>query len=240
MKAETQQKMAQAMASGFGMPLEIALQPGTTLVEGEKKKADSWNTLFPVGEQVRLVLAPDLIQPVKDVLAALPAGHRLTVDDLKAAWGDNAIEVGTEEFYVLEEDGFKPFTPAEPAIARQLTADDQAAFEAFQAACPQVDVDTADVGLDHEAAFGVLDGERIVAVASGYEWIGCLDVGILTDPAYRGQGMGKAAVSACCAYFLPKERPVFYRHETDNVGSGKIAVALGYTHLATVYSFRRV
>ena len=82
MKAETQQKMAQAMASGFGMPLEIALQPGTTLVEGEKKKADSWNTLFPVGEQVRLVLAPDLIQPVKDVLAALPAGHRLTVDDV--------------------------------------------------------------------------------------------------------------------------------------------------------------
>ncbi|MCA9894574.1 MAG: GNAT family N-acetyltransferase [Anaerolineae bacterium] len=239
MKEATKQKLTEAMAAAFNIPLEVAQRPGTILVESADKKADSWHTLFPIGKQIRVSTSPQLMQPLQNILAEFSAGHPLTLDEVVSALGTDNFRTGTEEFYVLEEEGFAPFMPMAPYTVRQLTTSDQTAFDAFQANCPPDDVDMADVGLDHEAAFAAFAGDRIVAVASGYEWYGCLDVGILTDPAYRGKGLGKAAVSACCEYFLPRERPVFYRHDTKNIGSGKIAVGLGFTHITTVGNFRR-
>jgi predicted GNAT family acetyltransferase len=81
----------------------------------------------------------------------------------------------------------------------------------------------------------VFDGTRIVAGASTYMWDGLVDVGVLTDPDYRGQGLGKAAVSAACAHFVDnaaESRIVCYRHGAKHAASRGIAQSLGFSFYA--------
>jgi RimJ/RimL family protein N-acetyltransferase len=69
-------------------------------------------------------------------------------------------------------------------------------------------------------------------------WRGFIDIGILTDPAYRGQGLGKAAVSICAAHYLPGDKIVGYRHDIRNLGSRGIALSLGFSPYAQVDTVR--
>jgi len=134
----------------------------------------------------------------------------------------------------LDAERFQPFTPAPRYTTRQLIKADEAAFAKFTEQSPKREREEADVGLDDGIAYGVLDGERIVAAASTYELHGFTDIGVLTDPEYRQQGLGKAAVSALSEHFLDKQDLLLYRHETDNLGSMGVVRGLGYWHFADV------
>ena len=118
---------------------------------------------------------------------------------------------------------------------RALTQADAAAFAAFQARCSERDLNESEIGVDQEAPYGVFDGDRIVAGASAYMWDGLADVGVLTDPEYRGQGLGKAAVSAVCAHFVDnadEPRIVCYRHAANNLASQGVARGVGFSFYA--------
>jgi RimJ/RimL family protein N-acetyltransferase len=141
--------------------------------------------------------------------------------------------------YALDETLFRPFPVPAPYILRQLTIEDQSAFDAFLAQCSDEDKNEGDVSIDHIIAFGIFDGERIAAAASVFMWRGFIDIGILTDPAYRGRGFAKAAVSACAAHYLPGEYVVGYRHDALNRGSQGIAQGLGFTHYMTVDAVKK-
>ena len=73
-------------------------------------------------------------------------------------------------------------------------------------------------------------------IASSFEWRGFVDIGVLTDPHYRGQGVGKAISSAIIEHYLKNDesRPLLWRHETSNLGSGKIAMSLDCQRFATL------
>src|SRR5690606_23046395 len=77
------------------------------------------------------------------------------------------------------------------------------------------------------------DGARMVAGASTYRWLGLVDVGVLTDPAYRGQGLGKAVVSAVAQHVAAQGHVVCYRHAVYNTGSQGIAEGLRFSLDAT-------
>jgi len=63
-----------------------------------------------------------------------------------------------------------------------------------------------------------------------YEWHGFSDIGVITDPDYRRQGLGKAAVSGLCEALLQAghERLILYRHEMENRGSQGVAESLNF------------
>ena len=77
--------------------------------------------------------------------------------------------------------------------------------------------------MDHLIAFGCLAGGQLVAAASGYERAGFMDLGVLTHPAYRGQGLGKAVVGAICEWAIARNVIAQYRCNVLNIGSHGVA-----------------
>ena len=117
---------------------------------------------------------------------------------------------------------------APPFTLRQLTPADAAAMALLHQACPPEDVDEGYVETDHEIAAGCFAGDRLVAAASGYIRAGFMDLGVLTHPAYRRLGLGKAAVAALCEWTLAREMISQYRCNVNNLGSHGVALGLNF------------
>ena len=65
-----------------------------------------------------------------------------------------------------------------------------------------------------------------------------LHIGILTHPAYRGRGFGKAVVSAMTTYGLATGAVVQYRTLAGNLASVAIAHALGFQDFGQTLAVR--
>jgi RimJ/RimL family protein N-acetyltransferase len=223
-------QVQQTLAKHFRIPVEQITQPGTTLYPN--KTRDKLIVLWQVGEQVVVDFNPEQLPQIETLLQKLPPRHRMTVQDIEQICPIS--EHFTEKLYVLDSQTFHPFTPPTPYTVRQLTSNDQTAFEAFLNECSEEEVEEGDVSIEHLSAFGVFDGDRLGAVASIYKWVGLLDIGVLTDPLYRRRGMGKAAVSACALHHSTGDQAVVYRHDVLNLGSQGIAQGLNFAQYGII------
>ncbi|HSK22170.1 MAG TPA: GNAT family N-acetyltransferase [Egicoccus sp.] len=216
-------------------------RPGTTLLLDEGRDPDGWIALWPAGERVVTQVAPAIERLLRTVLADRSAAHRLTADEVAAAcWPDRALERQRQHLYVLDVRHLPPVDAGEGRRVVVLDESDRPALDALLARCSQADREEGDVdiGGEHEVTAGVYDGPRLVAVASMYAWRGFSDIGVLTDPAARGQGAGSAAVAALCHHLADHGRVVVYRHERDNLGSRGIARSLGLVPIGIAEAVR--
>jgi len=233
MSAEFRRRVSAILAAHYGMSPDETARPGVTLCPVAAERWDDWLELMPVGARVGLEVPPALWERVAAVVAARPADHALTGADFAAAWGD-LVRVGGGKVYMLDEATFRPFVPTARCTVRPLTAADRAAFDAFAARCTPHERAEADVGLEQIAPCGVFDGARLVAAASVCDWLGMADVGVLTDPDYRGQGLGKAVVTAAAAQIHAQGGLLCYRHGLSNLGSQGVAKGLRLSLYATL------
>jgi RimJ/RimL family protein N-acetyltransferase len=58
------------------------------------------------------------------------------------------------------------------------------------------------------------------------------EIAVVTDAAYRGQGLAKEVVSAATAYILEQGRMALYVHDRTNLASAKVCRSLGYVEYA--------
>lgn len=235
MTPEFRAHVTRILAAYYGIPADRTAQPGTMLKPVGPDEWDDWLELNPIGAGVGIKVLDEMLDSVIAVRDAHPAQHTLTGADFVAAWGADVTRIGHMLVYMLDPTIFKRCVPDPRYTVRALTQADAAAFAAFQARCSAHDLNESDISVDHEVAYGVLDGDRIVAGASTYMWDGLVDVGVLTDTDYREQGLGKAAVSAACAHYVEnadEPRIMCYRHATNNLGSQGIARGLGFSFYA--------
>ncbi|RSM99513.1 GNAT family N-acetyltransferase [Nonomuraea sp. WAC 01424] len=124
--------------------------------------------------------------------------------------------------------------PDVPSI-RPLTKADAQAFQRFQEAASEQDLDDAYVELDHWAVYGAFEDERLVSVASTYPWNGAplADLGVLTLPSYRGQGHARRLVRAISRHALARNHEPQYRCQFDNYASVAVAESAGLTRFGT-------
>lgn len=118
---------------------------------------------------------------------------------------------------------------------RQLTLDDERAFDHFIATTPDDDADEAFVELDHWLVFGCFVDDTLVSAASMYPWDGSMlaDTGVLTLPDHRGRGYAAATVRALSAEALRRGYEPQYRCQVDNLGSVAVARSSGLTRFGT-------
>ncbi|MDN7489397.1 GNAT family N-acetyltransferase [Burkholderia sp. AU45274] len=116
-----------------------------------------------------------------------------------------------------------------PATVRALTPADRPAFDAFTAAMPAKDFDTASVELDHWRVFGAFEQDRLVCAGSVYAWWhSCLaDMGVLTLPESRGNGHARGVVRAMSVAACREGLEPQYRCQLDNQASAAVARAVG-------------
>jgi GNAT superfamily N-acetyltransferase len=213
----------QTWAHYFQLAPTAWLQPGTTLKPEPNYTTDDFVLLWRVGQRTIVQLAPDYVADVQHSLDQLPSQHRLRASDLPA--GETMIN----KMYFLDSKTFRPVGPPASFMIRALMETDRTAFATFQAQSTDEERDEGDVDIGHLTAFGAFDGERLAAVASTYLWRGFIDIGVLVASPYRGQGLGRAVVSACAMHHLTDDKVVVYRHDIKNVGSQRIAEGLNFT-----------
>ena len=61
------------------------------------------------------------------------------------------------------------------------------------------------------------------------------EIAVVTDAAYRGQGLAKEVVSAATAHILEQGRMALYIHDRNNQASARVCRALGYVEYAEEY-----
>jgi GNAT superfamily N-acetyltransferase len=114
-----------------------------------------------------------------------------------------------------------------------LDDDDRHALERLAEACGTEDWDRSGLGPSMPALVGHWIGGELVAVA-GYEAWGerIANVGVATHPAHRGQGHGKAVVSALAQLAIEEGLAVQLRALARNHAALGIARALGFEEYA--------
>jgi len=114
---------------------------------------------------------------------------------------------------------------------------DQAALQQLADACEVDAWEHAGIAFDEPHVFGCFVDDHVVAAARYRPaWEQTAPIGVVTHPAYRGRGYGRAVVSAATAQGLEAGFIVLYQTLLANAPSVALATGLGYqpyaTHLA--------
>lgn len=186
---------------------------------------------------------------VRTAIAGRPATALVDADLWLAALGasvERVVGPSYQGFVDSHTFSVAPPTTLAPG-ARLLTSEDRPALERFAAACPQEDWTHSAIAFDHQPVFGLERDGALVALASApidekgeaSVWRPLVrSVGVVTLPAWRGMGAGRAVVSALTAYCLAGGATLRYQTLRSNGASVAIARALGYVDVATALAVR--
>ncbi len=219
----------QGWADRFGCPIEALHRPGTVIIPEAEFASTHAVHIWTIGAR-----AFARIDPVLETLVAETIGDRIdaeaiTAYHLHATLGQARIErVEDNVLRYLYPGDFIPFSAPAPSIVRELGPDDADALATLKATCTPDEVEVGEVSVEDEIGFGCFDGPRLAAIATGFRLTGFMDIGVLTGPAYRRQGLGRAVVSALCARCIAHPIIAQYRCLVANAGSYAISQALGF------------
>jgi GNAT superfamily N-acetyltransferase len=188
--------------------------------------------LEPVGGDGILSLTSALADRLgltgQTAVSADALARALDVAAVKLNGPDYLFYLPTQEQALVRSERFSRET-------RQLTEIDADGFAAFAAQAPADELDEAFVELDHWLVFGTFVDERLACAASMYPWRGTqlADLGVITLPAYRGQGLARATVRAMSGRALRRGYEPQYRCQLDNGPSVALARAAGFARFGT-------
>jgi len=213
----------------FGCPITSVQQTGTTLLADDKYLGEKVVELCYIGKHTFVQLDPTYLPLFERALDGLPAGASLTGDYLRRMWGAEAIKSSDSGLYFyLYPPELPDYLPAALFTVRQLTSADQAAMDDLHTANPPADAAEGEVEVTHEVAFGCFLNDQLVAAASGYRRTGFMDIGVLTHPGFRRQGLGKAVVGMLCDWSIRHEVIAQYRCDEENTASRAVAGGLNF------------
>jgi GNAT superfamily N-acetyltransferase len=134
----------------------------------------------------------------------------------------------TSDFHAVDVRGTRP-----------LAAEDDEALERLAMACDRDEWVHSGIERALAPIFGCYTGDELAAAGMLLPWgLRQCNVGIITHPSFRGQGYGRAVVSAVTAYMLAEGYVAQYQTLLDNTSSVAIARALGYRQYATTLAVR--
>lgn len=172
------------------------------------------------------------VSPEKAERLSVSDGDDISHAELVARLKDAGVTLNDPDnlFYLpaAERDALRSEAPRRET--RELTAADAAAFAELTARAPEDDLDEAFVELDHWLVFGTFAGDTLASAASMYPWSGSrlADLGVITLPDYRGQGLARATVRAMSAAAIARGYEPQYRCQLDNTASVALAKTAGF------------
>lgn len=181
-------------------------------LRGDEVVATRWSdgNIFIFSRRGAVVALPSVL-PAERVVGPAFIGYR-----------DAALDPGCDE-----------------AGARLLDGADAGAVAELRAACEPIAWEHGGPHDDTATAVGVFAGATLAALASYRIWGERIaHISIVTHPAHRGRGLGKAAVSAMSRIALARGLIAQYRTLCANTPSIAIAHALGFQRYATTLSIR--
>ena len=213
----------------LGCSLRILAQPGTTLQPTQRNGAAQALsvTLWHAGEHTVIQASSALLGLVKGLLSTQPPGTSLHAENLIEAWGrETPPDHEITRFHYLNPETFQPVDPPAGFRIKTLKRDDRFALSDLQAACEPEAVDAAEVSVDDTIGMACIHEGNIVAVATGFWFLSFMDIGVLTHPKFRRQGLGAAVVTALVKWCKVRGITAQYRYDSQNIGSRRLAETL--------------
>ncbi len=132
----------------------------------------------------------------------------------------------------------KPLTLKNP-VGRLLTHHDTGAVGNLCRACAGSEWEHGGSRVERSPSFGVFVGDELVSLA-GYEVLGgrIAHIAVITRPAFRSRGFGRAAVSEIARLAHAKDLIPQYQTLGSNAAAIQVARSLGFEHYATSISIR--
>ncbi len=202
------------LAAELGCDVSELSGSGTVYVANERARAP-FIKLAAIGERVIASASPELLPKVReltegrsrDEIFELPLVYGQTIHFVPDSVPDIPLP-GGYEYRLLEGDGVYELSGLE-GFPNSLAFD----------------------GAGHTGTgivFFAKSGDGIIALAgAGEEYEGLWEMGVDTDPAYRGRGLGAALVARLAGELMARGRAAFYSASVTNTGSQSVAHRAG-------------
>jgi len=231
----TIQRIDTVWAAFFGLSPPVFLLPGIQVVAHHQLADYQGVWLFRHHASLCLSVPPDLVEGVQAAVGAHTMESLFSEAAIRSLLGPR-IERIIGPAYQGYVEGLQFRSVSHPKV-RALSRADQAALQQLADACEIDAWEDAGIALDEPHLFGCFVNDQVVAVARHRPaWGETTHIGVVTHPAYRGHGYGRAVVSAATANGLEAGFIVLYQTLVNNAPSVALATGLGYqpyaTHLA--------
>ena len=217
-------------SSHFGCAPEDLQHAGTTLVPRDNLAGSGAIQIAHLRAHAFIELDPALETELAGILHR--RGHEVSLTAAMISESLSAERVRTADrglIFHLEAVRLTVRTPAPPISMRALTGADQPSLQSLFGRCEPDEVDDAYVEVGHEIACGCFVGDRMVACGSGYRRHGFMDLGVLTDPAFRGRRLAPSIVSDLARRAIDLAAVSMYRCDQINTASRRVAEVAGFT-----------
>jgi GNAT superfamily N-acetyltransferase len=225
-------------AAHLGCGREQLAQPGTSVVRNGPDLAAYRGVTVVSRPPACVVAVPhDWYELAADRLGGRPAAAAFDIALLREVFGTAVDRVIGPAWLGYADAG--DFTPAPTMGTRPLTDQDLPALRRLAEACGPTAWEHGGIRPGSSAVFGCHAGGTLAAAGMLEPWgARLLHVGIVTHPAHRGRGYGKAVVGAMTAHGLAAGKVVQYRTLEANLASVGIARALGFQRFARTLAVR--
>ena len=213
-------------ASFFGLSVDVYARQPIAIVPHRRLGDYRGVWMFTVGSAQILSAPSDLVDALRSAVEAHGAGPPFEGTDLIETLGTAVVKVvGPAYQGFLPKSDFRP----SPSSARLLTLSDASALLELSKDCSEEEWGHSDIGDLNCPTFGLYAEGRLAAAANyRMESIDACAPGVITHPAFRGHGYGRAVLSAATADALDKGYLVLYQTLLTNLPAITIAEHLGF------------
>jgi GNAT superfamily N-acetyltransferase len=223
-------QVARTWSSHFGCAPGTLDRAGTTLVPLERLAGSGAIHLVHLRARAFAEIDPGLEDDLRSLLDRTSRDMALTASMVRESVLAPRLRVQDRGFiFHLDPGRLIVRAPAAPITLRDLSDSDREALQALFDRCRADEVDDAYVDSGHEIACGGFVGERMVACGSGYRRHGFMDLGVLTDPDFRGRRLAPAIVGALSQRCAARGALAMYRCDQTNAASQRVAEEAGFT-----------
>jgi len=231
------QRIDVTWAAFFGLSPPAFLLPGIQVVAHHELAGYPGVWLFRHHASLCVSVPPDSVEGVQAAVRAYTVDRLFSEAGVRALLGPRIDRIIGPAYQGYVEG--PQFRSAPEPWVRVLSRADQAALRQLADACGVDAWEHAGIALDEPHVFGCFMDDRVVAAARYRPaWEETAHIGVVTHPAYRGQGHGRAVVSAATAQGLAAGFIVLYQTLLANVPSVALATGLGYQPYATQLAVR--
>jgi len=187
------QRIDATWASFFGLSSSAFLRPGIQVVAHHQLVDYQGVWLFRHHASLCLSVPPDSVKSIQAVVRAYTVASLFSEAGIRALLGPRIERIiGPAYQGYVERPQFQ--SAPHPGV-RFLSRADRLALQQLADACEVDAWEHAGIALDEPHAFGCFADDHVIAVARYRPaWEEAASIGVVTHPAYRGRGYGRAVV----------------------------------------------
>ena len=220
-------RIDQYWSNVFGLSPNFVQKDAVFVVPHAREWKDDFAFVFIRGKTCAISVGETMVKAVRERANSVSIDELLTKSGVSALFAESVDRVVGPAFQgYMEAENFHPF---QTEHIRQLSSADNDALQELGKACDPLEWENSRVKISKPNQFGLFINGQLTAVANYDMWApNAASIGVITHPAYRGQGFGKSSVSAAIKHAFDCGHLVIYQTLLDNTHSVQLATSLGF------------